>query len=83
MQQVLGFLNSSPTKVIDQFAGNPPQQNWIGVAQELEHHPPLTFFSCQVARCGRQAFECSLQPALLNVAGHPVGDGFDQFALFL
>ena len=44
MQQILGFLNSTPTEVIDQFAGNPPQQNWIGVAQELEHHPPLAFF---------------------------------------
>src|SRR5579859_1877801 len=55
--EFLGLLDSGPTQVIDQFAGNAFQERGVGIAQEFEHNAPLAWGGCRGIGCP-PALEC-------------------------
>ncbi len=40
-QELLGSLDAVPAEVVDHLPPQPPQQGAVGLAQEVEDHPPL------------------------------------------
>jgi hypothetical protein len=74
-QQLLGLGDPAPAELVDHLAPEPAEQDAVGVAQELEDHPPVR----ALAGRGRPARLRDL--ALHQVAADAIGDALEELAL--
>ncbi len=83
-QKVLGLGDAVPAEVVDHPARDPREQVLIGLAQEIDDHPPVP------ARSGRQAIDRALPPlepveqlAVKQQLAEALGDRVDELPLLL